>query len=268
MMSNYLQQRNRIRQRKPKPALTIVFFVIIFIIAIRLIYPSTFSGALHFLSKPMWSSNTFITGRVSLMAALLRSKQSLVTENKILKQQIKNSASEILTLEMLRQENIALKEVMGRNISEDTTLATVLVRPNVSPYDSFIIDIGENYGIEKGNYVIVSDDIVIGVIDSVYGSSSVVKLFSAPGERTNVAIGPNNVLTEAIGRGGGNFIARVPRGVDVAEDDLITMPGINQKMFGIVEEIIANPTDPFQTILFKNPVNMQEVRLVQVEKSK
>jgi len=82
-----------------------------------------------------------------------------------------------------------------------------------------------------------------------------------------VSIGPENIAAEAIGRGGGNFIVKLPRGVGVEKGDIITMPDISARIFAVVEEIESNPSDPFVTILFKNPVNFNEIKWVQVIKS-
>jgi cell shape-determining protein MreC len=96
-------------------------------------------------------------------------------------------------------------------------------------------------------------------VTEVYQRSSIVTLFSSPGVLTSVVIGPSHIQATAEGKGGGNFEAVLPRGVAVQEGDAILMPGINPLLFGTILKILAAPSDSFQTILFKNPVNMFEL---------
>jgi cell shape-determining protein MreC len=157
-----------------------------------------------------------------------------------------------------------LKELLGRTVFTNTILGAVLVRPNVSLYDTFVIDIGAREGISVGDLIVVSGDTIMGTISEVYNTTSKVKLFSTPGEITRVTIGASAISADAEGRGGGNFQAKLPRDVDVEEGDSVIMPGITQKLFGVVEKVVSNPTDPFKTILFKNPINSAEIEWVQV----
>jgi cell shape-determining protein MreC len=246
-------------------ALKIIFLVIITVIAIQLAFPEILPKPLHFIGNSLWRIKNTAYMKAGSMSSLLRSKKSLVLENNSLKQRLLDMREDILTFRLISQENKELKALAGMNAEKKTVLAVVLARPNVSPYDTFVIGIGSGAGIEKGNQVFVSDDIVIGAVEAVYRNTSVVKLFSAPGEKTAVAIGPENVPAEAVGRGGGNFLTRIPRGIGIEEGYFITMPGINQKVFGIVEVIEDESADPFATIFFKNPVNVSEVKWVQVE---
>jgi len=64
--------------------------------------------------------------------------------------------------------------------------------------------------------------------------------------------------------GGGNFEVKLPRGVDIREGDVISFPAINTQIVGVVEKIKVKAADPFQTILFKSPVNIYELRFVEI----
>ena len=50
--------------------------------------------------------------------------------------------------------------------------------------------------------------------------------------------------------------------MDIEVGDNVSIANIGTNTFGIVEEIIVTPADQFQTILFKNPVNMNELGFV------
>jgi hypothetical protein len=50
------------------------------------------------------------------------------------------------------------------------------------------------------------------------------------------------------------------------DDPLIPSPSNSQWFPGVVKSIIFDPRDPFQAVLARAPVNIQELRFVQVVK--
>ena len=268
-MSNYLLHH---KEKGPK-LFNKVFVGILLLIGVfftfRIFIPNYITNTAQFVSAPFWKAKNSSIEGVLNSSQLLRSKRSLIFENNELKRQIKETEFKLLETNFLIQENESLKEIFNRKTfdSEKIILSAVLARPNVSPYDTFIIDIGQSFEIEKGDNVYVSGNIFIGKIDEVYKNTSTVKLFSSSGEITPISIGVQNISANAEGRGGGNFIVELPRGSGVEKGDIVTIPNIDTKLFALVEEIEANPSDPFITILFKNPVNMNDVKWVQVVKS-
>lgn len=262
-MSNFLRQDNT-QRTVFTPTFIIVVFLVGVVSLLYIIFPTFFSQTLHTMALPFWSAQNNLTIKISSSVQLLQSKRMLVKENMRLATHIEQQSTTVLNSEILIEENLELKALLGRDRAEKIILAAVLSRPNVSLYDTIIIDVGNDYGIKKGDLVIVSGIIVIGTISNVYKKTSVVTLFSAPGEETSVMIGPEQILTLARGKGGGNFTTLLPRTTDIVEGDSVVMPGINQKLFGIVESIIANSADAFQTILFKNPVNISGIRWVEI----
>ncbi len=109
-------------------------------------------------------------------------------------------------------------------------------------------------------------DVPIGRVSDVYQSSSKVVLFSNSGERTQVVVGDKNVFMAVVGRGGGNFEMVVPKEKTLMKGDQVLLPGINSYVVGIVETIISDPRDPFVKALLVSPVNIQELKFVEVVK--
>ena len=89
-------------------------------------------------------------------------------------------------------------------------------------------------------------------------------MYSSYGEKTLVLIGQNNVEKEAIGIGSGNFKVEMPREADVKEGDTIVIPSISPNIFGVVEKVQFKATDSFQNVLFKSPINILELKWVEV----
>ena len=165
-------------------------------------------------------------------------------------------------------------------------LGSILSKPNQSPYDTLVIDVWDNKGIKVGDIVFALSNVPIGRVGIVYNFSSKVVLFSSPGEKTQVVVPagssgtveaggdtrPNDrnlpvgqVFTEAVGRGGGNFEIILPRDIVLAKGAEVVLPGINSNVLGIVEAIVSDPRDSFTKILLTSPVNIFELKFVEVE---
>ena len=199
------------------------------------------------------------------MPSFFISKNSLIKENESLKQELAIERARGLGYSSVLEENTKLKEILGRkNESAKLTLATILSKPNQSPYDTLIIDRGEQSGLIAGNMVFALGNVPIGRVAEVYEKSSKVLLFSSAGEKTQGII--NDVSMEVVGRGGGNFEIVLPRDFILEKSNQVILPGINSYVLGIVETIISDPRDSFQKALLVSPVNIQKLKFVEVEK--
>ena len=208
-----------------------------------------------------------IASRAELFADLLRSKRSLAEENAALRQ--KNAEQENLAVvnKALHKENLDLKSLLGRTESQNRILASVLSKPNTSPYDTLIIDVGTNNGVHVGDRVVALGDFIIGFVSNVYTTTAQVTFYSSPGQKTQVLIGDAGIGATAEGRGGNNFAAELPRDANVAKGDIVILASFDTQVFAVVESVLSNSTDAFETVLFKNPVNIFTIDWVQVIKS-
>ena len=244
----------------------ILVFVVLFIFALS----RDFSKNILFaIGKPLWVFSSSFVSFLDNNIEIFRSKNFLIEENKKLLSEIKSSRKDLLFFYLVQKENETLKDLFNRKKQSDNLiLASVLVKPNISPYDILILDVGKNNNVVVGELVIADASVFIGKIIEVYDFSSKVKLYSSPGEKTNVLVGPDNILKEAEGIGNGNFKIEVPKEIGVKVGDSIVMPGIFANIFGIVEKVESKETDSFQTVLFKSPINIQELKFVEIVKSR
>lgn len=250
-------------KRKRNKSLYISF--IIFIIVIILFSFNVGRGILFSIGSPILSVKNYIVSTMSENLDVLRSKESLIAENRILKEIMGKNERLLLMSRVLQNENEDLKALLGRkNTRQKTVLSAILSKPPLSPYDTLIIDIGSEDSVSVGNQVMADGNTFIGYISETYSNSSKVVLYSSPDEKTNVIIGNNNIEREAVGVGGGNFRLEVPREVDVKEGDTIIIPSVSSNIFGVVEKISSKDADSFQTVLFKSPVNINELKWVEV----
>ncbi|MFA6797304.1 MAG: rod shape-determining protein MreC [Candidatus Paceibacterota bacterium] len=217
------------------------------------------------IGSPFWNLKKDIVNLILSDIQILKSKKSLIEENFLLKEQIFKRGNDKIISDLIKKENDDLKGILNRVDNKNNyILASVLIKPFLSAYDTLIVDVGTNNNIKVGSQVLANGNSFIGYVSEVYRSTSKVVLYSSYGEKIPVLIGQNNIEKEAFGIGSGNFKVEMPRESDVKEGDNIVVPSISPNIFGIVEKIEFKATDSFQKVLFKNPVNISELKWVEI----
>lgn len=262
---NYLL-KNNLRPRNKNWRLKIALIILIFVTLFFISRANVFKEFLNKVALPFWRIDNYAVSGFSGFFSVINSKRSLIFENRALKEELDRTKADSSIRKILQKENEDLKILLGRNDArKNVILAAVLVKPGISPFDIIIIDTGKNKGVKKGDKVLFENALTIGEIEETYEGSSKVRLYSSPGEKTIAFVGPTSMQVEAEGYGGGNFIAKLPRGLEVKEGDEVMMPGISTSILGLVEKIKTSPADSFQEIIFKIPVNLAELKWVLVE---
>ena len=228
-----------------------------------------FSYAAHSVFKPVMIFGNNLGNKFSSIGSAVSFKKMIIAENKELKIQLGESVAKTANYNSVLDENIKLKEILNRKPwSANFILGNILSQKNQSIYSSILIDLGANDGISEGQRVFALGNIPVGRIAQVEANSSKVVLYSSPGERTEVIVSGSTYsgFMEVVGRGGGNFEIILPRDFVIAEGTEIILPGAFPYVLGAVKTIISDPRDAFQKALIVSPVNIQELKFVQVEK--
>lgn len=221
---------------------------------------------LHFVAKPVWKAENAASGVVEDMGYVVRTKASVYAENDRLKEENATDKAAMIDYQILKKENEDLKALLGRLPAENKfTLATILTKPNRSPYDTIIIDIGSDAGITEGQRVFADGNIPIGTINTVYATTSLVMLYSNPGQTTEGALDGSNASVELLGRGGGNFEMTIPLDLSSESGSYVVMPAAKTEVLAIVDSVISNPTDPVKKVLLRSPANIQGLKWVEVK---
>ena len=71
----------------------------------------------------------------------------------------------------------------------------------------------------------------------------------------------------AIGRGGGQFEVEMSRDSGIVVGDYLEKPSLNSSYFGTVIQILKDPAQPFETVIFAAPVNLYDLRWVLVARN-
>lgn len=269
-MSYLLDKKN---QRKKIFYILIGFFVLSLFFYFRVGILSIVYGVSQKIFYPVLQLGKFTNEKINNIGGYFAFKNSLLKENQKLRDDLMLNNAKVLNYDVLLQENLDLKEILERkNLKKNFILASVLSVPGQSPYDTLLLDAGEEEGIILGKYVFAYGDIPVGYITEVYSNTSKVVLFSNKGERTHVLIpgkvtGEESGMTffEVVGRGGGNFEMILPRDLKLQKGDKAIMPGINPYVIAVTDTVISDPRDPFTKALLVSPLNIQELNFVQVE---
>jgi len=261
---NYLHVK---RRKKSNGTIFIISGIILLFVLFS--YLGVFKNLSSFfgkVSRPVWVAKENAGENIKTYKGIFASKRNLVAENEELKKQINDLEYKMSNYETLVDENNSLKEAFGRMGEEQRILAGILVKPAQSLYDTIVIDAGSRDGVALGKKVFAGGTIVLGYISEVNVGTSKVTMYSSADEKVQVVITGKDISTEAIGRGGGTFEMTFPRDEDFPKGTEVVLPGINSHLLGLVDEIISDPRDPLQKVLLRSPVNIQELKFVEVEK--
>ncbi len=241
----------------------VVFVVLVLIGGLSYWGKDEFRGFLHSLALPIFSTEQSIVASASTLSLL--SRAALIQENNRLAEALREASARLADRDVLARENAKLKEMFGRTDTRSLTLAAVLSKPNRSPYDTLLIDVGSSMGITPNQLVLAYENIPIGTIAEVYENTSLVRLFSSPGQTLLVDIGSTTIQGTAVGVGGGNFRIALPKDAAVAEGDNVSLPGISPNVIGTIHTIVRSEADTFAQILFNSPVNIYQLTRVFVQ---
>jgi cell shape-determining protein MreC len=243
-----------------------IFLILFLLLGALGIYSYT-SGFFHFIGKPIWKARNSISQKIEDVGYVVRTKTSVYKENENLILENKDLKNAMVDYQILKNENISLKESLGRIIpNKNLILSSILTKPNYSPYDTIIIDIGLDSNVAVGNQVYSNDLIPIGEVSEVYSNTSLVTLYTNPGEVTEAMIDGTNTSIELVGRGGGNFEMTIPLDLPFTKGTLVYLPNIQTEIVAVIEDVISTPNDPVKKVLLSSPVNVQSLKWVLVKR--
>lgn len=243
----------------------IVIFLILFVLFLVRSYLYTF---FLFISKPfIHTSSVLDTTTTTLSETTQLSKKALVEEINVLKKQNEELVLRLGFLENQQVKFLDIEKNFGLTLKQnDFILAPIISKPNQSAYDTLILAKGSDDGMRVGKYVYMDTYGVLGVVDSVTESTSVVKLFSSPGVQTSSRLERTGYDVVLIGRGGGNMIVEIPKEIETALGDRITFPVLPNTVIGIIRDITLDDRSVYKKLYITLPVNILTRDFVYVQK--
>ena len=165
-----------------------------------------------------------------------------------------------LDYDLVRRDNRTWQEIFNRRpLAQSLTVGRLLTRESQSIFGAVIVDLGSENTLRPvavGDLAL-SGDVALGEVTAVYPQTAKVQLYSTAGRQLEVLIGEERLPAPAIGRGGGNFYASLPRDLAIKIGMPVTvLIGAREYLLGVVKVVDRDPSEAFQKILFRSPVNL------------
>lgn len=155
-------------------------------------------------------------------------------------------------LDEIKKENEELRKALGIELKEDFTFVFANIIGKTIGEDTIILRGGEELGIRKGMAVITAEKVVVGRIDEVLPSQSIVQLVSHEDSRFGAEISQKEITGVIRGQGAQKIVFDlVPQEVELNVGDTVTTNNLGgaypeDLLIGEITEVLKTGADPFQ----------------------
>lgn len=262
---------NRKRAATRLQAFSLVVLVLA-IVGVAALARTPLASLLWRIGSPLAQLRETSSTTLSIFFSGFGANHSLAVENALLRAQLASTSVLLEDRALLYSENIDLKSRLGRiSPAMSSVLASVILRPPATPYDTLMIDVGRNVGVQVGDRVAAGGSVYIGTVREVYATTAEVVLFSAAGESYNAlllnATATTSVAISVAGQGGGSLTAEVPAGTPVAFGDSVVFSSIMPQLVARVIYIDTKMPASFKTIYMQLPVSISSLKFVEVRRA-
>jgi len=175
------------RRNKNKVKITAAFLLLAF--AVLIISFGRGREVFENASRPLIGISASANDALSLLKNETKSRSDLYRELDELKEENHRLSIENLNQDILRQQNVELKDQLGWERKKELfTLSRIIARPPITPFDSLTIERNKNVSLESGQRVRVTETVEVGRISSIHNTTAIVKLYTTTGIRTPVEI--------------------------------------------------------------------------------
>lgn len=195
-----------------------------------------------------------VFARLEAVFSIIGQIGELATENRLLNQQVGKLTSQLATLEKAKDENDVLRAALGFSSQDKQALlpAEIIARDPFNPDEKITLNRGSNQGVAAGSAVIVSGNILVGVISTVSDNTSQMDLLTSSSVVVNAAVvpgGPDGVVRGEHGLG--LTFDLVPQTAALNSGDQIITSGLGGNFpknlsIGSVGKVISSQSDLFQ----------------------
>lgn len=193
------------------------------------------------------------------------SKEDLIDQNKILLDQLENYRLDLIDYEIVKNENLKLREILNIKPTGNFITALVIARSPQIPLDSLFLNVGTKDGVNQGDWVLAGERILIGKIVEVSKNKSTVALNSFAGMISFGFVSRTGESIELKGVGGVGMEAKVPIDFDIVVGDKILISGSFSYFAATVGALEEDKSSGFKNALLSLPVNMSKVNVVFIE---
>lgn len=213
------------------------------------------------------------------LSETLATRRALQEENSRLRDQQLLNAARLQRLDELERENIRLQGLLESSYEvEDSVLIAELMRLDLSPHRHVVqLDKGRRDNVFPGQPVLDASG-VVGQVDTVGRTTSVVRLITDPSHGIAVQINRNGLRTVAVGTGDLNKLElpHLPNNADVRVGDLLVTSGLAGRFprgypVAEVTEVRREPGLPFARVVARPRAELdrsREMLLVRISRER
>jgi cell shape-determining protein MreC len=251
------QRRNALMSPAGFSAGVYLIVTMVLIVLFRIAAPNVFFT----ITSPAFTIGTALTERMRMVRAVFIDHATLAFERDMLRE--KNTALEgtIATLEAKLEALVPLRDSSG---VASGIVAGVLAGPPQSPYDTLILGSGSTAGLAVGMQVRGDGGIPLGEVRDVTATSARVTLYSTPGHSQAAWVGSEHTPITLIGRGGGSFVATVPKATRIDVGDRVYLANGRADVLGRVDALQSDPASPSTVVHVSMLVNLFSIVWVTV----
>lgn len=223
--------------------------------------------ALAWVLQPvLWTAG--VPSAVGNMAEHLHTRESLLEENQVLRENQLVLQARQQKLDALEMENLRLRELLSSSGQlEERVLIAEILSAAQDPYrQQIVLNKGTRDGVYKGQALIDAEG-VMGQLIRVNSDTSVALLITDPEHGTPVEINRTGLRTFALGRGDGQTLSLpfLPGNADVQVGDLLVSSAIGGRFpagypVGRIEELRHEPGEHFMEAIARPAARLNQGR--------
>lgn len=259
MKTNYRPRNSALGESRKRLGISLLILIVAVVIFSFLRNPLTN------LVSPLWKSSNVFSCAFSGVVALVRSKESLESENQALKAELDSYNALAASARALETSRDEILTHFNRATTTPGIAVAVLVHPPETPYDVLIVDAGSAEGAALGDRVSLPLGVVVGRVSEIATHTARVSLYSGSGGKTDAVLERNSLPVTLIGQGGGNFEFDLPKGVAVFPGDKILSPNLRSEMMAVVGDVQSDPTDSLEHVYAGGVANVSTLRFVVIK---
>jgi cell shape-determining protein MreC len=219
------------------------------------------------VARPVWLVRDFVGSIGANIRNYIAFQSTLVKENNALHTEIEALKLKEIDYDIITKENQELKSLLGRDPKSERVFARILSKPPRSPYDTMVLDVGTEQGVQLGDKVYLSGNVIIGLVTHLTSHTALVTLFSNGDQKQGAVLERTGATYELVGKGAENMVLEVPKDTDVLWGDVFVYPALTPSIIGSVQYIDTSSQSSFKTVYIRFPGNVFSAKWVFVEQS-
>ena len=246
-----------LKNRTPRSRNKFIWFLVVIAIVISLAIPGFFFAIGAFFAGTTTQVKSGIVSGYDIFISYFSGQTRLARKNLELQSVVNEINGYKAENEFLNSE---MEKMRGYTIDINSSIANVIIVPPEAPYTMMVVSNAKDSNI--GDIVTTVSGVYLGEIVEKSSSYAKVDLLSRGGNIFFVENARTGERYELQGKGGNNFLANLPKDIDIEKGDLLVKRGDKTFIVGTVKEIEVRESSPFVAVYIDSPVSIYSLQHV------